>query len=207
MGDFIGGITSELQRKQHGLSIGQTYNHTSPASLSPFPFADEDAQTNGRRSTLSPDDTLNSSRSPVVAVSSTEADRPILDIWSASKASYEEQLLQHFLVIESPPAIFAPLDVEWKFVKQPLLALAREFDPLMQAIYCFADVHKSKNEGRAWKSAPFYYRLASAEIQSRIIDDVTDSILKKVFAAVFLLMFAEVWLYTGLIFLLQYALG
>lgn len=193
MGSFIGGITSELEQRQHGLNLTSgTSNQTSPASLSPFPFPDEDAHANGRRSTLPPDATINSPRSPIAAVPSTGADCPILDIWSVAKAAYEEQLLQHFLVIESPPAIFTPLDVEWKFVKKPLLALAREFNPLMQAIYCFSDIHKSKHEGRAWRSAPFYYRLASAEIQSRIIDDVTEGVLKKVFAAVFLLMFAEV---------------
>lgn len=109
-----------------------------------------------------------------------------------SKAVYEEQLLQHFQLVGAPPIIFAPFDVEWKFVRPAMLALARESNALMNAVYCYADVHKSRLEGRRWTAAPSYYRLASADVQSSLMEDIGGRALEKVFATVFLLMLSEV---------------
>ena len=111
---------------------------------------------------------------------------------TSAQATYEEQLLVHFARIKAPPTIFGPVDVEWTYVRPVLLAQSLEFTPLLNAIYCYADVHKAMVEGTRWKLAPTYYRLASSEIQERILGDVNEWTLKRVFTAVFLLMLSEV---------------
>ena len=47
-------------------------------------------------------------------------------------------------------------------------------------------------DGKRWKLAPTYHRLASEEIQSCILGEVPESKLKRLFTAVFLLMVSEV---------------
>lgn len=173
---FIGEITSELGQKQmdltNGISdfIGPT---TSPAM---------DNDTNGTASKqqtpgISPPIQIPSEKGPETAELSREA-----------QATYEEQLL---VGIEAPPTIFGPVNVEWKYVWPALLTRSLDFNPLVNAIYCYADVHKAMMEGKRWKLAPTYYRQASSEIQECILGDVEEATLKKVFSAVFLLMLSE----------------
>lgn len=174
---FIGGITSELGQKQMDLTnrisdfIGPT---TSPAM---------DDNMNG---TVSKQQTPGIS--PPIQATSENGPEAAAELQREPQAVYEEQLL---LGIETPPTIFGPVIVEWKYVWPALLTQSLDFNPLVNAIYCYADVHKAMMEGKRWKLAPTYYRQASSEIQECILGDVEEATLKKVFSAVFLLMLSE----------------
>ncbi|KAL1853395.1 hypothetical protein Plec18170_005392 [Paecilomyces lecythidis] len=194
--EFIGGITLELEQKQQGLSDEALNQGAIPSTLT---FPQEVFGSGGESYTSSTanvpslvsDTRRDSSPTPVNASPCAEViDRPI-EIWSSAKAEYEEHLVQHFESVESLPAIFVPLDAEWKFARPAILALAREFSPLMNAVYCFSEVHKSRQDEISWRWAPSYYGNASADVQSRIMDDIDGSSLRKIFAAVFLLMLSE----------------
>lgn len=199
--DFIGGITSELQQRQQGLHNETLLatTHDEPAASLLVELAATNGGTNSNSSSGSSDgtqqqqdDTLDRTfgiNSPSSVVSTgPESIGMVL-----SKTVYEEQLLQHFQLVGAPPVIFAPFDVEWRFVRPAMLALARESTALMNAVCCYADVHKSRLEGRRWTAAPSYYRLASADVQASLMEeDIGGRALEKVFATVFLLMLSEV---------------
>lgn len=195
--EFIGGITLELEQKQQGLS-DEALNQGTILNTLVFP---SEVFGNGGESytsstanvpSLVSDTRRGSSPSPCNASPCAEAIDLPTGIWSSAKSEYEEHLVRHFESIESLPAIFVPLGAEWKFARPAILALAKGFSPLMNAIYCFSEVHKSRQDERAWRWAPSYYALASAEVQSRMMDDIDGSTLRKTFAAVFLLMLSEV---------------
>ncbi|KAL1966866.1 hypothetical protein VTN77DRAFT_3831 [Rasamsonia byssochlamydoides] len=194
--NFIGGITSELQQRQKGLNLNLhhetlTANDEPAASLLVELAATNGASSNGD------DGTRQDMNLTLHCVDFNDHTFGVNDSSSPSAGPdqsmvvYEEQLLQHFLLVGAPPVIYAPFDMEWKFVRPAMLALARESHALMNAVCCYADVHKSRMEGRRWTAAPAYYRLASAEVQSSLMEDVGDRALEKVFATVFLLMLAE----------------
>lgn len=193
---FMGGITSELEQKHLDLTSGLAAFTSSPTpqSLQPGIAANntEEAQFVGeRRSPLSPD--ASNSLVDGVSIGSASDAATTRGSWSdPGNTSYEEQLLQHFLVIDPPAAIFGPVNMEWKYVRPSVLAHARDFSPLLNAVYCYADVHKAVLEGKRWRWAPTYYRVASSEMQACLLGDVTDSTLVKVMAAVFFLMLSEV---------------
>ncbi|KAJ5496648.1 hypothetical protein N7463_008635, partial [Penicillium fimorum] len=185
---FMGGITSELEQKQKHLDLASGLAMTftaSPTSLSlpatSIPGMDEGHFSADRRIPLTPD----TSSSLIDGTS----------IGSASDAggiSYEDQLLQHFLTIDPPATVFAPVNIEWKYMRSALLAHARDSSPLLNALYCYADVHKAMMEGKRWRWAPTFYRLSSSEIQACIHGEVTDSTIIKVFGSIFLLMMSEI---------------
>ncbi|KAJ9319082.1 transcriptional regulator family: Fungal Specific TF [Paecilomyces variotii] len=194
--EFIGGITLELEQKQQGLS-DEALNQGTISNTLVFP---SEVFGNGGESytsstanvpSLVSDTRRGSSPSPCNASPCAEAIDLPTGIWSSAKSEHEEHLVRHFESIESLPAIFVPLGAEWKFARPAILALAKGFSPLMNAIYCFSEVHKSRQDERAWRWAPSYYGLASAEVQSRMMDDIDGSTLRKTFAAVFLLMLSE----------------
>lgn len=193
---FMGGITSELEQKHLDLTSGLAASTGSPApqSLQAGSVANsaEEAQFGAeRRSTLSPG-ALNSLVDGVSIGSASDA-ATTRGSWSdPGNTTYEEQLLQHFLMIDPPVAIFGPVNMEWKYVRPSVLAHARNFSPLLNAVYCYSDVHKAVLEGNRWRWAPTYYRVASSEMQACLLGDVTDSTLVKVMAAVFFLMLSEV---------------
>ncbi|OJJ51027.1 hypothetical protein ASPZODRAFT_107190 [Penicilliopsis zonata CBS 506.65] len=185
---FIGEITSELQQKHLDLTNGLS-EFTSPFIV-PGNLG-SDVRFEEPQSTLSPD--VDSSLVGVIGNPHSEGgdtDQSTAS-WPETKAPYEEQLLSQFVTSEPPPTIFGPVDTEWTFVRQAILALSKEFSPLLNAIYCFCDIRNATREGSKWRWAPSYYRRASTEIQSCIIGEVADSTLKRVFATVLLLMFSE----------------
>ncbi|KGO77600.1 Protein of unknown function DUF3468 [Penicillium italicum] len=184
---FMGGITSELEQKHLDLTTGLPMTLTaSPASQS-LPAT----LTPDRRIPLTPD-----TSPPLVDGTSigSSSDVPTTrgSLSGAGGALYEDQLLQHFLTIDPPAALFAPINIEWKYMRPALLAHARDSSPLLNALYCYADVHKATMEGKRWRWAPTFYRVSSSEIQACIHGEVTDSTLIKVFGAVFLLMISEI---------------
>ncbi|KAI1837531.1 transcriptional regulator family: Fungal Specific TF [Penicillium roqueforti] len=175
---FMGGITSELEQKHLDLAAGPAMTLTaSPASQS-------------LRGTLTPDRRI---LTPNTSSSGSASDMPTSrgSLSDAGGISYEDQLLQHFLTIGPPAALFAPVNIEWKYMRPALLVHARDSSPLLNALYCYADVHKAMMEGKKWHFAPTFYRVASSEIQACIHGEVTESTLIKVFGAVFLLMISE----------------
>lgn len=190
---FIGGITNELQQKQQGLQ------ENIDAQMPVFPASSDgsgrDLQQQTNLAELMNDDVLGNSSSPMSAASSVrghqERNRSI-EPSSTWKSSSEEQLLQHFLSIESPPVLVAPLEAEWKFVRPAVLAMARDFHPLMNAIYCFSATHKSRLEGNSCQWASSYYRAASTGVSQHTTDDIDDENLRRVFATIFFLMMVEV---------------
>lgn len=193
---FMGGITSELEQKHLDLTSGLAAFTT---SQTPQPLAagitgttSEEAQLVGeRRSPLSSDGSA--SLVDGVSIGSASDAATTRSSWpDPGSTTYEEQLLQHFLAIDPPAAIFGPVTMEWKYVRPSILAHAREYGPLLNALYCYSDINKAMMEGKRWRWAPTYYRVASSEIQACLLGDVTDTMLVKVFATVFFLMLSEV---------------
>jgi hypothetical protein len=199
----MGGITSELEQKHLDLTSGLPAFTNSPtpqsitAGLTTNGAEETQAQAQAhfgteQRSPLSPDGT--SSLVDGISIGDT-SDAATRRSWSdPGTTSYEEQLLQHFLAIDPPAVIFGPVNMEWKYVRPSVLAYARDFSPLLNALYCYSDVHKAVTEGKQWRWAPTYYRVASSEIQACLLGDVAEPTLIKVFAAVFFLMLSEVCL-------------
>lgn len=172
---FIGEITSELGQKQLNILNGVS-DFVSPTLASP-----DEQQTSINDGV--PTETIDGihSETPEVMVSE-----------NGTHTTYEEQLLMHFLEIESLPTIFGTVNMEWKYARPALLSQSLDSSPPLNAVYCYADVHKAIMEGKRWRLAPTYHRRASLGIQECILGDVDESTLKRVFAAVFLLMLSEV---------------
>jgi hypothetical protein len=187
---FMGGITSELEQKHLDLTTGLAAAFTaSPAQSLPGVMSLDETQFD-RRTPLSPD--MPSLLVDGVSVGSSDAPTTCGSWSDSGGSSYEEQLMQYFLGIGPPAAIFAPVNMEWKYVRPALAAHARDFSPLQNALFCYADVHQAMAEGKRWRWAPTYYRVAAAEIQACLHGEVTESTLVKVFGAIFLLMISEV---------------
>ncbi|KAJ5199855.1 hypothetical protein N7491_009348 [Penicillium cf. griseofulvum] len=195
---FMGGITSELEQKQKhldlttGLAMAFTASPV-PQSLlvNPIPGMDEGHSSADRRIPLTPD-----TSSPVIDGTSTgsASDIPTTrgSLSDAGGTSYEDRLLQHFQTIDPPATLFAPVTIEWKYMRPALLAHARDSSPLLNALYCYADVHKAMMEGKRWRWAPTFYRVSDSEIQACMHSEVTDSTLIKVLGAILLLMMSEI---------------
>jgi hypothetical protein len=198
---FMGGITSELEQKHLDLTTGLAATFTASPAQSLPGIVPMDETHFDRRTPLSPDavSVLLEGSIGSSDVATTHGS------WSDSGgSSYEDQLLQYFVRIGPPAALFAPVSMEWKYVRPALLAHARDFSPLQNALFCYADVHKAMVEGKRWHWAPTYYRVSGAEIQACLRGEVSESTLVKIFGAVFLLMISEVcwldlWTRSGLI--------
>lgn len=191
---FMGGITSELEQKHIDLTSGLTRFTNSPSQTMPADLAVNGAGEghfgNEHRSPFSAD----SSSSLVDGASIADiSEANTRRSWSdPGNASYEDQLLQHFLTIDPPAVIFGPINMEWKYVRPSVMEHSREFSPLLNALYCYSDVHKAVTEGKKWRWAPTYYRVASSEIHACLLGEVSETNLTKIFAAVFFLMLSEV---------------
>lgn len=200
---FMGGITSELEQKHLDLTSGLAAfpNSPTPQSLSGGAAVDSTDHAHfaaDKRSPLSPAAT--SSIVDGVSIGSASDVATTRGSWSdAGSTSYEEQLLQHFLAIDPPAPVFGPVAMEWKYVRPAVLAQARDFSPLLNALYCYSDINQAMLEGKKWRWAPTYYRVASSEIQASLLGEVTERTLIKVFAAVFFLMLSEVCLFPCLV--------
>ncbi|EAW13148.1 Zn(II)2Cys6 transcription factor [Aspergillus clavatus NRRL 1] len=173
---FMSEITSELERKHSDLTNGLS-ELTTGMSLKVSDAAH--VSHNGRSRALPSGD-------------ATQLQSPVSDgIWPEPRATYEEHLLAYFLTIEPPPTIFGPVNLEWKYVREVIVAQSRDFRPLRSSIYCFADLHLALKEGKEYNLAPTYHQQASFEGQPYMLGDVDETTLRKVFTMVFLLMLSE----------------
>ncbi|KAJ5764314.1 hypothetical protein N7533_002995 [Penicillium manginii] len=192
---FMGGITSELEQKHLNLTSGLEAFTGSPSQAMTDEFAMNGAGESQfgteQRSSFSPDGSSPLTDGASIGDVSDAATRRS---WSdPGTTSYEDQLLQHFLSIDPPAVIFGPINMEWKYVRPSVLDHSRDFSPLLNAIYCYSDVHKAVTEGKQWRWAPTYFRVASSEIHASLLGDVSEATLLKVFAAVFFLMLSELF--------------
>ncbi|KAF7589186.1 hypothetical protein BBP40_004674 [Aspergillus hancockii] len=111
--------------------------------------------------------------------------------WSETRGVYEEQLLACFEEIDSLPTIFGCIRLEWNYVRGVIVSHSRDTSCLLNALYCYSDVHKAMREGKRWRLAPVYHQRASSEIQSCLLEDVDELLSKRIFTSVFLLMLSE----------------
>lgn len=192
---ITGEMTSDLGRKSTDFSTGiatftaSRASQSLPAALIPGLGR---AQVSGdQRLSLSPN--APSSTTDRASVGNASDVATTRGSWSdTSGTSYEDQLLQHFQTVDPPVALFAPMNTEWIYARQALVANARDSSPLLNALYCYADAHKATVEGQRWRWAPTYHKVATSEIQACLHDEMGDSSLINVFGAVLLLMISEV---------------
>ncbi|PGH14595.1 hypothetical protein AJ79_02930 [Helicocarpus griseus UAMH5409] len=110
----------------------------------------------------------------------------------AMPPGYGEQLLQNFLRSAAPPAVFAPLEIEWSFVQSTVVTLAQNFAPLMSAVYCYSAVCISLREGRSCQWAGPYHKDSTLGLQAYTSDDdFEQDTLQMIFPTYFFLMLAE----------------
>ncbi|KAL4805200.1 hypothetical protein BDV18DRAFT_161597 [Aspergillus unguis] len=109
-----------------------------------------------------------------------------------SEEMHGAQLLEHFRHSEPPPTIFGPVDLVWKYVRQAIISEAESDNrTLLQAIYCYSDFHRAWIEETPFELGPQYHVLASSEIQSSLLGEVSEASLQRVFMSLLLLMLAE----------------
>lgn len=183
---FIGEITSDFQQKHHDLTNGETIVASSAAMQEidgghPFDqrqvvWDSGEVEIGSPRIGVVPDPT-----SPQGAIG--------IGVW-------EEQLLQHFRENEAPPTIFAPVDLEWRYVRDTILAESNRSAPgchaILLAVYCYSDMHLAWVDRTQPKMGPTYHAQASSEIQACLLGDPNEVLLKRVLMSVLLLMLAEV---------------
>lgn len=178
---FMSEITSELERKHLDLTNGLSEFTDATSSK----VSEDTADASNTIRSMSWDSSVYSK--------GTQSQSPAPDgMWPETGAAYEEHLLAYFLNSEPPPTIFGPVNLEWKYVREVIVAQSRDFRPLRNSIYCFAEVHKAIKEGNQPHSASTYHQQASLEGQSYIFGQVDEPTLGKVFTTVFLLMLSEV---------------
>ncbi|KAL2849065.1 hypothetical protein BJX68DRAFT_98686 [Aspergillus pseudodeflectus] len=173
---FIGEITSDFQQKHLDLTKRSAIG-PAMASLDGGIFQDE------RQMAWRPD------MVDMGALPETEMRSP-QQILSGGEI-WEEQLLEYFRESEPPPTIFGPVDLEWGYVRDIMLAQSDDCQALLLAIYCYSDMHKSWIDETQWKFGPGYHAQASEKIQACLLGEMGESLLKRVFASVLLLMLAE----------------
>ncbi|KAL3460352.1 hypothetical protein BJX64DRAFT_186895 [Aspergillus heterothallicus] len=177
---FIGEITSEFQQKHMDLTNG-TAIAPSPTALAEIDggiFQDE------RQMAWGPGGLGNMDILPETELHLAQHPPSDGDIW-------EEQLLEHFRESGPPPTIFGPVDLEWAYVRDIMLAQSHDCQALLLAIFCYSDIHKAWVDGTQWKFGPNYHTQASEEIQTLLIGEMREPVLKRVFASILLLMLAE----------------
>ncbi|KAL4957691.1 hypothetical protein BDW69DRAFT_200297 [Aspergillus filifer] len=179
---FIGEITSDFQQKHLDLTNGGTV-----ASAAAVPMAEVYS------------DHINERQIPWAPVQEDSIEMGVLrepsetPRQSATDSSelYEKDLLEYFREAEPPPTIFAPVDLEWPYVRAIMLSESSNCRALLLSIYCYADMHKSWIDGRSWKMGPTYHAQASSEIEALLIEDLSEGLLKRVIMGVLLLKLAE----------------
>ncbi|KAF4200185.1 hypothetical protein CNMCM8927_003821 [Aspergillus lentulus] len=177
---FMSEITSELERKHLDLTNG----------LSEFTNATSCKASDDTTNVPHTDRSMSWDSS--VYSKGTQSQSPATEgMWTETGAAYEERLLAYFLSSDPPSTIFGPVNLEWKYVREVIVAQSRDFRPLRNSIYCFAEVHKGIKEGSQPNSASTYHQQASLEGQSYIFGQVDEPTLVKVFTTVFLLMLSE----------------
>ncbi|KAL3451806.1 hypothetical protein BJX65DRAFT_200717 [Aspergillus insuetus] len=174
---FIGEITSDFQQKHLDLTK-QSAIGPDIATLDGGIFQDE------RQMAWRPDEMVDMGVLPETDLRSPQQFLSGGEIW-------EEQLLEYFRESEPPPTIFGPVDLEWGYVRDIMLAQSDDCPALLLAIYCYSDMHKAWIDEAQWKFGPAYHTQASEKIQACLLEEMSESLLKKVFASVLLLMVAE----------------
>ncbi|KAH1438002.1 hypothetical protein KXX32_009600 [Aspergillus fumigatus] len=177
---FMSEITSELERKHLDLTNGLS-EFTSSTSCK---ASNDTANVPHTDRSMSCDSCFHSK--------GTQSQPPATEgLWPETGAAYEEHLLASFLSSEPPATIFGPVNLEWKYVREVIVAQSHDFRPLRNSIYCFSEVHKAIKDGVQPNSAWTYHQQASLEGQSYIFGQVDEPTLVKVFTTVFLLMLSE----------------
>jgi hypothetical protein len=193
---FIGEITSDLEQKHLDLTNGASVFSLGGEALAPSDVeaADQmERQPGWGAGMLSVETAPDSSECPSEEVEHT---LPVEGgVWSERRVVYEEQLLACFVEIDSPPTIFGSISLEWNYVRGVIVSHSRDTTCLLNALYCYSDIHKAMREGKRWRLAPMYHQQASSEIQSYLLEDVDEVLLKRIFTSVFLLMLSEVCMY------------
>ncbi|KAL4887364.1 hypothetical protein BJY04DRAFT_212403 [Aspergillus karnatakaensis] len=170
---FIGEITSDLQQKHLDLTNGGINSSNIP-EIDGGLFQDE------RQISWGPevDDTG-------ILIERDSSRR------TTGEEFWEEQLLEQFREGEPPPTIFAPVDLEWKCVKDIMLVKSEDCRMLSLAIYCYSDFHHAWIEGTQWRLGPTYHAQAGSEIQNCLVGEVSELMLEQALTSVLLLMLAE----------------
>ncbi|KAL4994355.1 hypothetical protein BDV10DRAFT_152340 [Aspergillus recurvatus] len=181
---FIGEITSDFQQKHLDLTNGETI----VASLAAMQEIDGGHFHDQRQVTWGAEEEIGDSGIGVLPDSNSPR--------RASEEVWEERLLQHFCESEAPPTMFAPVDLEWRYVKDAIFAESTRSAPgcraLLLSVYCYSDIHMAWTDGAQPRLGPSYHEQASSEIYACLLGDPHEALLKRVFTSVLLLMLAEV---------------
>ncbi|RDW63094.1 uncharacterized protein DSM5745_10205 [Aspergillus mulundensis] len=187
---FIGEITSDFQQKHLDLTNGESIVPSNRPMAIPVPEVDGSFH-DARQTPWDPGRVdVNTCNTGIIP------DPDSVSPQSTTEESWEDRLLQHFRLSDAPPTIFAPVDLEWRYVRDAILTESSRSAPgcraLLLAVYCYSDTHMAWVEGTQPKLGPSYHAQASSEIQACLLEeDVSESLLKRVFASVLLLMLAE----------------
>ncbi|KAL4795928.1 hypothetical protein BDV19DRAFT_361741 [Aspergillus venezuelensis] len=179
---FIGEIASDFQQKHLDLMNGAT---VASATAVPLPEL-ENGLVNERQIPWAP--VQEESIEMGILPGPSETPRQAA---TDSSELYEEELLKYFREAEPPPTIFAPVDLEWPYVRDIMLTESSHCRALLLSIYCYADLHRSWINGSSWNMGLAYHAQASSEILALLLEDISEGLLKRVFMSVFLLMLAE----------------
>ncbi|KAL4943594.1 hypothetical protein BDV06DRAFT_132861 [Aspergillus oleicola] len=181
---FIGEITSDFQQKHLDLTNGGT---VASATAMPVPLSEVDSDLHNERQIPWSSATGEVENIGILSEPSDPSRRPTGDL----SELYEEELLEYFRKSKPPPTIFAPVDLEWPYVRDVMLSESSNCRALLLSIYCYADMHKAWIDGTTWNMGPTYHAQASSEIQTLLVEDISEGLLKRVFISVLLLMLAE----------------
>ncbi|KAL4901581.1 hypothetical protein BDW74DRAFT_187226 [Aspergillus multicolor] len=186
---FIGEITMDFQQKHLDLTNGETLVY----STAPVTFSDVDSNA-FPQAQQTPWDPLEPDTSNAVAISQPAS----VSAQRAGEETWKERLLQYFRESEPPPTIFAPVDLDWRYVRDAILDEVTLGSPgcraLLLAVYSYSDTHMAWIGGTHPKLGLDYHEQASSDIQTCLIEEeVSEALLKRVFATVLLLMLAEVY--------------
>ncbi|KAE8411441.1 fungal-specific transcription factor domain-containing protein [Aspergillus pseudocaelatus] len=191
---FIGEITSDFEQKHLDLTNGVSAFTLTSEALSPT----TPGHVGGSNQIVQqPTWTVDTSPETLPSPSDSQSDgvQNVLSgdrsIWPETRQTYEERLLSHFAEIDPPPTTFGSIALEWNYVRNVIISHSGDTSCLLNALYCYSDIHKSMGEGKRWRAAPVYHRQASSEIQSCVTESMDDSLLKRTLTAVFLLILSE----------------
>ncbi|BCR99563.1 Zn(II)2Cys6 transcription factor [Aspergillus luchuensis] len=184
---FIGEITSDFQQKHLDLTTNGLAGF--PAGSVPAAIANEELDQNERPISWDAGSVsvIHGDRSELGSASDTSGGSSS----GHGRLTYEDRLLAHFVEGDPPPTIFGPVDLEWEYVRANVVAQSRDSRAVLHGIYCYAEIHEALVEGKAWKLASRYHQLACSEVQSCLLGEVEETLLKRAFTTVLLLMLAE----------------
>ncbi|PWY94281.1 Zn(II)2Cys6 transcription factor [Aspergillus sclerotioniger CBS 115572] len=177
---FIGEITSDFQQKHLDLTTNGLAGF--PAGSVPAAIANEELDQNERP--------IGWGSASAQVIQADTSDQGSSDT-SGSRVTYEDQLFAHFVESDPPPTVFGPVTLEWEYVRANIVGQSRESREVLHGVYCYAEIHEASIQGKAWKLASKYHQLACSEVQSCLLGEVGEAMLKRVFTTVLLLMLSE----------------